>query len=255
MIQKTFFVTFFLLRARTSKTGLTPILARITTNGISKRFIFNAPSHPKSGIKPKNGRREKTTYASKSMPIRIITGHGSSRAQRELQAKGYERNAVEIKEYLSNSVSLSVMVLAEFAKYCDKRQKEVGERITQLKANKYHRLLRYVREYTLQQYNKEDLPVSAISYEYLDGLNTFMQTAHECKNNGAINLWCCLKNFILYAIRNEWIEKNPFKYYKMKIDKTNVKTPLTKAELDTLIQKPMPNERLVRIRDVFAFVV
>lgn len=34
-----------------------------------------------------------------------------------------------------------------------------------------------------------------------------------------------LKNFILFAIRNEWIEKNPFQYYKMKIDKTNVKIP------------------------------
>lgn len=34
---------------------------------------------------------------------------------------------------------------------------------------------------------------------------------------------CCaaLKNFILYAIRNEWIEKNPFRYYKMKVDRTN----------------------------------
>ena len=90
-------------------------------------------------------------------------------------------------------------------------------------------------------------------YEYVDGLNTFIQTAHRCKNNGAVNLLCCLKNFILYAIRNEWIEKNPFRYYKMKVDKTNVKVPLTKSELDTLIRKPLPNERLDRIRDVFVF--
>ena len=37
----------------------------------------------------------------------------------------------------------------------------------------------------------------------------------------------------------------------MKIDKTNVKTPLTKSELDLLIRKQMPNDRLDRIRDVF----
>lgn len=30
-----------------------------------------------------------------------------------------------------------------------------------------------------------------IGYEYIDGLNTFMQTAHNCKNNGAVNLLCC----------------------------------------------------------------
>ena len=39
----------------------------------------------------------------------------------------------------------------------------------------------------------------------------------------------------------------------MKIDKTNVKTPLTKSELDLLIRKQMPNDRLDRIRDVFVF--
>ncbi len=108
-------------------------------------------------------------------------------------------------------------------------------------------------EYTKQQYRKDDLPLDMVSYEYIDGLNTFMQTAHQCRNNGAVNLLCCLKNFILFAIRNEWIEKNPFQYYKMKIDKTNVKVPLTKEELEILISKEMPNERLECIRDVFCF--
>lgn len=80
-----------------------------------------------------------------------------------------------------------------------------------------------------------------------------MQTRHKCRNNRAVNLFCGLKNFILYAIRNEWIERNPFRFYKMKTDKTNVKVPLTKAELDPLLKRPMPNERQDRIRDVFCF--
>lgn len=99
-------------------------------------------------------------------------------------------------------------------------------------------------QYTQVQYQKEDLPLDRISYEYIDGLNTHMQTMYKCHNNGAVNLLCCLQNFMLYAIRNEWIEKNPFCFYKMKIDKTNVKIPLTKAELDLLLKRPMPNERL-----------
>lgn len=85
------------------------------------------------------------------------------------------------------------MFLVEFSKYCDKRQREVGIRLTQLTANKYHRLLRYMTEYMREQYRKDDLPLDAIDYAYIDGLNTFMQTAHNCKNNGAVNLLCCLK--------------------------------------------------------------
>ena len=43
MKRKTFCVTFFLRRARTFKKGLAPILARITTNGISNLKDLKAP--------------------------------------------------------------------------------------------------------------------------------------------------------------------------------------------------------------------
>lgn len=99
--------------------------------------------------------------------------------RQELIAKGYEANAFEIKERL-NSGFTSRMFLAEFAKYCDKRQGEVGVRITQLTANKYHILLRYMREYTAEKYRKEDILLTAVTYEYIDGLNIFMHTAHAC---------------------------------------------------------------------------
>lgn len=56
-----------------------------------------------------------------------------------------------------------------------------------------------------------------------------------------------------YAIRNEWIEKDPFRNYKLKEEHNKDKDHLTKNELETLIRKPMPNDRLERIRDVFAF--
>ena len=40
MERKRFCVTFFLRRARTNKAGLAPILARITTNGVSKEVYI-----------------------------------------------------------------------------------------------------------------------------------------------------------------------------------------------------------------------
>lgn len=114
-------------------------------------------------------------------------------------------------------------------------------------------MLRYLKEYTLAEYYKEDIMLDQVSYEYIDGFNSFLQTAKNCKNNGAVNLLCCMKNFILYCLRNEWIEKNPFKYYKLKEDHNKAKDHLTKAELDVLLDKAMPNSRLERIRDVFVF--
>ncbi len=68
-----------------------------------------------------------------------------------------------IKERLENPGGTTRLFLAEFVKYCEKRQQEVGTRITQVTANKYHRLLRYMTEYTQAQYQKEDLPLDTTS--------------------------------------------------------------------------------------------
>ncbi|HUN14047.1 MAG TPA: site-specific integrase [Alistipes sp.] len=249
----TFSVVFFCKKTKVNKKGKAPVYARITTSGQATEIYTQCQVEPEHW----NQRLERCVLRDAvSMQINEIIASFRANilaAYDNIIKEGKEPNCFVIKQRLEHATGSSRMFLAEFSKYCDKRQAEVGVRITQLTANKYHRLLRYLAEYTKEQYKKEDLPLDMISYEYIDGLNTFMQTAHQCKNNGAVNLLCCLKNFILYAIRNEWIEKNPFRYYKMKIDKSNVKVPLTKLELDTLIRKPMPNDRLDRIRDVFVF--
>ena len=173
--------------------------------------------------------------------------------RQELIAQGHDGTCFEIKARLQNPTSHTRPFLAELEKYCGKRQSEVGVRITQLTANKYHRVLRYLTEYVRERYGKEDVPLSSIDYEFLDGFNTFLQTAHRCHHNGAINLLDCVKNFTLYCLRNEWLEKDPFRHYKLKEEHNKSKDHLTKSELDTLLKKPMPNERLARIRDVFSF--
>lgn len=126
-------------------------------------------------------------------------------------------------------------------------------RITQLTSNKYYRLCRYLHEYTRLEYKKEDIRLTEVTYGYLDGFNTFLQTAHRCHHNGAINILDCLRNFILYCLRNEWIEKNPFKNYKLKEVAPPPKEHLTKKEIEMLIAKPMPNLRLGNVRDIFVF--
>ena len=66
-----------------------------------------------------------------------------------------------------------------------------------------------------------------MNYEFLDGFNLFLQTAHRCRHNGAVAVMNCLRNFVLYCLRNEWITKNPFRYYKLKEDEVQAKEHLT----------------------------
>lgn len=253
MERKRFCVTYFLRKARTNKAGLTPILARITTNGISKEIYIqcSVPADKWNQSKERATGKDKLCQQVNSYlddyRARILA------IRQELVAKGYEGNCIQIKERLQHPTAHSMMFLAELEKYCTKRQAEVGIRITQLTANKYHRVLRYLKEYITTNYRKDDLLLSVIGYEFIDGFNTFLQTAHKCKHNGAVNLLDCVKNFTRYCLRNEWIEKDPFRNYKLKEEHNKEKDHLAKDELEVLIRKPMPNERLDRIRDVFTF--
>lgn len=172
--------------------------------------------------------------------------------RRTLLAEGYEANALQIKRRYLNPRCDTLMLIEGLTDYCKRRQDEVGVRITQRTADKYDRLLRYLKEYLAKRGKDNDIPVEDINYEFLDGFNLFLQTAHRCRHNGAIGILDCLRNFVLYCIRNEWINKNPFKYYKLKEDEVQAKEHLSLGELDTLTHKEL-DRRLARIRDVFVF--
>ena len=252
MNRKTFCISFFLRRVRTVK-GMAPILARITVNGISKE-VYTQCRTPVDKWDTAKGRatgRDKLAYEVNAyiddFRAKVVEIY------RTLQAEGFEGNTLEIKERLQSPGKQAKMFLEELTLYCEKRQKEVGVRITQLTSNKYYRLCRYLREYTKQEYKKDDIRLSAVSDGYLDGFNTYLQTAHRCHHNGAVNILDCLRNFMLYCLRNEWIEKNPFKNYKLKEVAPPPKEHLSKKEIEQLMEKPMPNLRLENVRDIFVF--
>ena len=252
MNRKTFCISFFLRRVRTVK-GMAPILARITVNGISKE-VYTQCRTPVDKWDTAKGRatgRDKLAYEVNAyiddFRAKVVEIY------RTLQAEGFEGNTLEIKERLQSPGKQAKMFLEELTLYCEKRQKEVGVRITQLTSNKYYRLCRYLREYTKQEYKKDDIRLSAVSYGYLDGFNTYLQTAHRCHHNGAVNILDCLRNFMLYCLRNEWIEKNPFKNYKLKEVAPPPKEHLSKKEIELLMEKPMPDLRLDNVRDIFVF--
>ncbi|WP_295937277.1 site-specific integrase [uncultured Alistipes sp.] len=253
MERKTFSVVFFCKKTKVTKKGLAPIYARITTRGQSTEIYTQCQIEPEKW----NQKAERSLFRDKiSMQINdIISTYRANilQAYDQLIKENKEPNCFAIKQRLLYPNAGSRMFLAELTKYCDKRQTEVGVRITQLTANKYHRMLRYLKEYTQSVYKKDDILLEQVTYEYIDGFNTFLQTVKNCKNNGAVNLLCCMKNFILYCLRNEWIEKNPFQYYKLKEEHNHSKDHLTKTELEFLLNKEMPNARLERVRDVFAF--
>ena len=140
---------FLLQEGQSNKKSKAPIYARITTSGRATEV------HTQCQIEPErwNQRLERSLYKDE-IDQRINSIIASYRvnilaAYDQLLKENKTPDCFSIKQRLISS-SGSRMFLSEFSKYCDKRQNEVGIHITQLAANKYHRLLCYRTEYTKQ---------------------------------------------------------------------------------------------------------
>lgn len=178
MENRQFSVVFFCKKARMNKNGKVPIYARITTNGSNYEIHFNCNVEP-----DKWNQTSERVNARDALSLKFNEIIHSTRTKiydiwEQLILEGIEPNCFTIKERFNDLGSSPMrMFLAELDKYCEKRQDEVGVRITQLTANKYHRMLCYLREYTAAKYSAADIKLTRVTYEYIDGFRTFMQTA------------------------------------------------------------------------------
>jgi len=252
MRQETFTILFLMRKGRPKKNGLAPIFARITTGGLRQEIYTQCDSNPETW----NQHKEHAMGTNK-LAIQVNERLNDFRVKiidirSKLLAEGYAANAAQIKQRYLNPTCNTMMLIAGLTDYAKRRQGEVGVRITQRTADKYERLLRYLKQYLARRGKAEDIPIERMNYEFLDGFNLFLQTAHRCRHNGAVAVMDCLRNFVLYCLRNEWITKNPFRYYKLKEDEVQAKEHLTAHELELLSRKAL-DHRLARIRDVFVF--
>ena len=60
------------------------------------------------------------------------------------------------------------------------------------------------------------------------------------------------KKIIRICLSNGWLEKDPFRAYKGKLNEV-VPTFLTKSELHSVAQKEFVSERIIQVRDIFLF--
>ena len=189
MRQETFAILFLMRKGRPKKNGLAPIFARITTGGLRQEVYTQCDSNPETW----NQHKERAMGTNK-LAIQVNERLNDFRVKiidirTKLLAEGYAANAAQIKQRYLNPTCNTMMLIAGLADYAKRRQGEVGVRITQRTADKYERLLRYLKQYLAQRGKAEDIPVERMNYEFLDGFNLFLQTAHRCRHNGASPSW------------------------------------------------------------------
>jgi len=109
-----------------------------------------------------------------------------------------------------------------------------------------------VASFILSSYNKSDLFLDEITYQFVVDFEHFLRVKQKIGNNTAMKHIKNLKKILNLAVTHEWMLQNPILNFKCSYQKVH-KEVLSKSELHALINKDFEIKRLNEIKDVFLF--
>jgi integrase len=98
----------------------------------------------------------------------------------------------------------------------------------------------------------DDIKIRELNHQFITGYEFFLKTVRNVEHNTAMGIIKKLKKIVRLCVAHDWIEKDPFMDYKVKIRETN-RPFLLQDELDRIINKQILTERLSQVRDIFVF--
>ena len=252
----TFGVHFVLRTSRTGDDNKFPVYARIVVNGTRTEFSMkNSISKAdwnfgKGEAKPKNPELRAFNSYLQEMQGKIY------RHYRDLQLEDEPLTAAAVKAaYLGiekeKAISYSLLWLVS-------QHETMMQKILKPGTMKNYRATEsYLRRFLIARYKKPDMPLNELNYEFISGFEFFVRNNSlkendPCTTNGTMKHLERLKKMVTWAVKNEWIEKNPFSNFRLKFKHTE-REFLSDLELATLENKDFGNFMLDRVKDLFLF--
>jgi site-specific recombinase XerD len=142
-----------------------------------------------------------------------------------------------------------IMTLFEAYRYhIESMEKLTGTVYTATTLKKYKYSFNSIQRYT------NDIRLKDLDYNFVSGYHDHMR-ANECLlHNSATKNIKNLYRVINIALRNDWLEYNPFKDFSC----TFINPPrpyLTEVEIDKIVTKELTIDRLAKVRDIFVFQI
>lgn len=117
---------------------------------------------------------------------------------------------------------------------------------------------RYLERFISHNFRKKDIELQQINYKFIMDFDYFLRSYKPADHQKAIHNNGVMKHMVRFqkmtnlAIRLEWMKSDPFKNYKIKLNKVD-KAFLNQAELKRIEDKKLSVARLEMVRDIFVF--
>lgn len=252
-MSQSFKILFHLKKGKGTNENVQPIYVRLTVDG--KRVEWSVQrSCEESKWNKLTGRMAGSKEEAKKLNAYLDAIQASIYDVQREHAQRKERvTAEQVRTTIIYGSEEKAHTLLEVYQYHNEQfEKLVGIEYSFRTLQKFRTCLRTVREFLRFKYHREDIPLSMLNHKFLTDYEFYLKTEWQLHHNSAMVCLKKLKKIIRLCIANDWLDKDPFRSFKITSKETH-RNFLLKDELERLISEPLTSEKLRRVRDVFVF--
>jgi site-specific recombinase XerD len=250
-MRQTISVRFYARKSRPNIEGLVPIYMRIVIGLERISMITKIHCKPQDWngekIKGQSEETRKFNECLNGFKLRAFD------LQRELMTEG-KPITLENMRCKWDGVSLEKprMLMEIFAQHNRQMKDLVNKEFSPLTMERYDTSYRHTQSFIRWKFQKDDIDIKDLKFEFIADYEFWLKTVRNCEHNTTVKYLSNFKKIIHICMNNGWLAKDPFVGFKM--NKREIERPfLVQEELDAIINKDFPIQRVAQVRDIFVF--
>ena len=254
MARKSFSVLFFIKKAKLLKNGEAPVFMRITVNGCMVDISIKRSCPVNLWNQAKENSKGKDRMSVELNHYLEITRSHIHQIYRELETSGKVITVDLVRKLFYGVDEDNKTLLQVFREHNEQSRKLIGKDFVSKTVQRYETTTRYLEEFIKKEYQLSDIALNNLEANFISKFDAFLKIEKGCAQNSAITRLKNLKKIIRIALENDWIKKDPFAYYRFKLEETDPKF-LTMDEIKIILAKEFTIKRVEQVRAVFIFCV
>ena len=252
MQKSTFNILFYVKRSAVKANGKMPIMGRITVNGQAIQFGAKAEVNPKIWDTKSGKAIGKTQEVIELNGILESIKATMTKIYRELQERETTVTPERIKNIFFGVEIKQQMLLELFKKHNEDVEKLIGISKSKATFQKYEVTRKHLTNFIKEKFNRSDIGLKEIDYLFITDFEVYLLTTCGCNPNTTAKFMQFFKRIVIIAKNNGWIKADPFANYKIRLKKVD-RGYLTQEEVEAIMAKRFPTQRLEQVRDIFVF--
>jgi hypothetical protein len=205
MLEKSFGLLFFLKQSKKNQNGERYIYLRITVDRISKE-LSTKRLWKTSRWNAAAGRAEGNNQDSKTLNAYLETLYFKAlQAKKHLIDTDRDVSSEAIKNFLLGIGEKKRMIIEIFHDHNSQVKSLIGKEYTPATLQRYLTTLDHTLCFIRWKYNKEDMDIQLLDYDFISSFSFWLKTVKNCNHNTTMKYLTNFKKIVLICVKNGWL--------------------------------------------------